>query len=85
MPNKILKYNYREKSKKVYFTVYAALGSLFEGIDTCHNNPEKSTTIVNKCTPSEYSLFTQCSFDAKNKLDCYRGKDEKVWKGFVRI
>ena len=23
-----------------------------------------------------YSLFTNCSFDAaKNKLDCYRGKD----------
>ena len=27
-------------------------------------------------TPSGYSLFTNCSFDAtKNKLDCYRGKD----------
>ena len=34
----------------------------------------------NKHTPSGYSLFTQCLFDAtKNKLDCYRGK------GFVRI
>ena len=29
-----------------------------------------------KHTPSGYSLFTNCSFDAaKNKLDCYRGKD----------
>ena len=27
-------------------------------------------------TPSGYSLFTNCSFDAtKNKLDCYRCKD----------
>ena len=27
-------------------------------------------------TPSGYSLFTNFSFDsAKNKLDCYRGKD----------
>ena len=68
MPNKILKYNYGEKSKKVSFVIYADLGSLFEGIDTCHNNPEKSTTKVNKCTP-EYSLFTQCSFDARNKLE----------------
>ena len=29
-----------------------------------------------KRTPSGYSLFTNCSFDAaKNKLDCYRGED----------
>ena len=29
-----------------------------------------------KHTPSGYSLFLNCSFDAtKNKLDCYRGKD----------
>ena len=36
-----------------------------------------------KHTPSGYSLFTNCSFDAaKNKLDCYRGKDcmEKFYK-----
>ena len=29
-----------------------------------------------KHTPSGYSLFTNCPFDAaKNKLYCYRGKD----------
>ena len=29
-----------------------------------------------KHTPSGYSLFLNCSFDAtKNKFDCYRGKD----------
>ena len=51
--------------------------SLPERIDTCYSNPEKSsTTKINKHTPSGYSVFTQCSFDAtKNKLDCYRGKD----------
>ena len=51
--------------------------SLSERIDTCYSNPEKSsTTKINKHTPSGYSVFTQCSFDAtKNKLDCYRGKD----------
>ena len=36
-----------------------------------------------KHTPSGYSLFTYCSFDATtNKLDCYKGKDymEKFYK-----
>ena len=43
---------------------------------TCQNNPEKSfTEKKTKHTPSGYSLFTNCLFDAtKNKLDCYRGK-----------
>ena len=54
--------------------------SLLEKMSTCHNNLKKSsTTKINKYTPSRYSLFTHCSFDAtKNKLDCYRGKDRKV-------
>ena len=36
-----------------------------------------------KHTPSGYSLFTNCSFDAtKDKLDCYKGEDcmEKFYK-----
>ena len=67
--NKILKYNQGEKSMKVPFIIYADLQSLLEKINTCYNNPEKSsTTKINKHTPSGYSLFTQCSFDAtKNK------------------
>ena len=75
--NKILKYNQREKSMKVPFIIYADLESLIEKMNTCHNNPEKSsTTNINKHTPSGYSLFTQCSFHtAKNKLDYYRGKN----------
>ena len=75
--NKILKYNHGEKSMKVPFTIYADLESLLEKINTCHNNPEKSSTIkINKHTPSDYSVFTNCSFDAtKNKLDYYRGKN----------
>ena len=46
-------------------------------MNTCHNNPEKSsTTKVNKHTPSGYSLFTHCSFDLiKNKFHYYRGKN----------
>ena len=62
---------------KVPFIIYADLGSLLEKMNTCHNNPEKlSTNKINKHTPSCYSLFTHCSFDAtKNKLDYYRGKN----------
>ena len=75
--NKILKYNQREKSIKVPFIIYADLESLFEKMNTCHDNPEKlSTTKINKHTPSAYSLFKLCSFDkTKYKLDYYRGKN----------
>ena len=69
--NKILKYNQGEKSVKVPLIFYADLESLLEIMNTCYNNPEKSsTTKINKHTPSGYSLFTHCSFDTtKNKLD----------------
>ena len=74
--NKILKYNHGEKSMKVPLINYAEVESLLEKMNTCRNNPEKSSTIkVNKHTPSGYTLFTYCSFDTtKNKLDYYRGK-----------
>ena len=51
---------------------------------TCYINPKQtSITKINKHTPSGYSLFTHCSFDAtKNKLDCYRGKD--CMEGFYK-
>ena len=74
--NKILKYNQGEKSMKVPFIIHADVESLLGKINTCHNNPEKSSTIINKHTPSGYSLFTHCSFDAtKNNLDYYKGKN----------
>ena len=74
--NKILKYNQGEKSMKVPLIIYADLESLLEKMNTCHNNPEKSsTTEINKHTPSGYSLFTRCSLGTmKDKLDYYRGK-----------
>ena len=42
-----------------------------------HNNPKKSSaTKINENTPSGYSLFMHCLFDAtKNQLYCYRDKD----------
>ena len=75
--NKILKYNKGEKSMRLPFFIISALECLLEKMDTCHNNPEKSSaTKINKHTPSVYSLFTHCSFDrTKNKLDYYRGKN----------
>ena len=51
--NKILKYNQGEKSIKVPFIIYADLESLLEKINTCRNNPKKSsTTEINKHAPS---------------------------------
>ena len=45
-------------------------------MNTCHNNPEKSSTSnINKHTLSGYSLLTHCSFDTtKNKFGYYRDK-----------
>ena len=81
--NKILKYNEGEKSMRVPFIIYADLECLLEKMNTCHNNPEKSsTTQKNKHTPPGYSLFTHYSFDrTKNKLDYYR--DKNYMKNFV--
>ena len=57
--------------------IYVDLECLLEKMDSCKSNFEKSYTEKKiKNTPSGYSLFTDCSFDAaKNKLDCYRGKN----------
>ena len=64
--NKVLKYSHGEM--KVPFIIYADLESLLEKMNTCHNNPKKSsTTKINKHTASGYSLFTNCSFDAIKK------------------
>ena len=42
-------------------------------ISTYHNPKKLSTSKNNKHIASDYSLFTNCLFDAtKNKLDCYR-------------
>ena len=75
--NNTIKYNHREKSKKLPFVAYADLECLLEKMSTCYNNPEESsTTKINKHTPSGYSIFTHCSFDkSKNKLNYYRGED----------
>ena len=56
--NKIVQYNNVENSMKVLFIIYADLESLLEKMSTCHNNPERSSTIkINSQTPSGYSLL----------------------------
>ena len=51
-----IKYNHREKSIKIPFTIYADLERLLEKMSTCQNDPNKlSTTKLNKHTPSGYS------------------------------
>ena len=75
--NERLKCNHRENSMKLKFIIHAELENLLEKTNTCHNNPEKSsTTKINKHGTSGYSLFTYWSFDTtKTKHDYYRGKD----------
>ena len=74
---KILKYNPGEKSLKVPFIVYADLECLLGKIDTCQNDPKKSSTEKKaEHMPSGYSWVTCCSFDkSKNECAYYRGKN----------
>ena len=75
--NKILKYNYGEKSLKVQATTYIDLECLLEEMHSCQNNLEKSYTEKKtiKYKPSGYSIFKSSSFDpTKNKFYCYKGE-----------
>ena len=51
----------KEPWRKIYESsiYYLLFMSLIEKMNTCHNNPKKSSiTKINKHTPSGYSLFT---------------------------
>ena len=75
--NNLINYNKGEKSLKFPFIIYADLECLLEKISTCYNNPDlSSTTKINQHVPSDYSIFTNCSFDKSyNNLSHYRGED----------
>ena len=62
---------------KILFIICADMAPLLQKIDTCHNNPENSsTTKINKYTASSYFLLTHYSFDViKNMHDYCKGKD----------
>ena len=78
--NKILEYKHVEKALKAPFMIHTDLQCLLEKIRSCLSNPEKSYTEKKaKHTPSGYSWFTCCSFDAsKKELGCYREMYEKT-------
>ena len=79
MPEKgaSVKYQPGVKSMRSPFSICAEIVSLLRKMDTCANDPSKSsTTQLNKHEICAYSLFTNSSFDEKkNVIDNYRGKD----------
>ena len=62
---------------KASYIIVADIESLLRKMNTCSNDPSKSSTEKKKKHEMcGYSLFTDCSFDEKNnKLHYYRGKD----------
>ena len=80
--DRILKYNPGEKSLKAPFAICLDLECLLKKVQSTQNNPEKSYTEKKaRHKPSSWAMFTRCSFDKKeNKLNYYRGKDEKYRK-----
>ena len=79
MPEKdaFIKYQLGVKSVRAPFAMYPDIESLFKKMDTCANDPSKSSTNQkNKHEMCSYSLVTHCSFDEKKNVVCYcRGKD----------
>ena len=83
--NKTLKYNHREKSLKVPFTIYADLECLLIKQQSCQNNPNESYTERKAMhEPCGYALSFVCSFDSKENNKIFT-EEEIVLKGFVVI
>ena len=87
MPNedKILKYNYGEKTLKAPAVIYADLECLFEKIHSCQNNPEKSYTEKNQAY--DLWLVTHCLQIVhlmQQKTNLIVIKVKTVWKSFVK-
>ena len=76
--------NIEIQPRRVPFIIYADLERLLEKMHSCQNNLEKSCTEKKtKHTPSGYSLFTNCSFDA-TKISLIVTEVKIVWKDFVK-
>ena len=61
-----IKYHHGVKSMRAPFVIYADLESLLKKMDTCINDPDKSsTTQMNKHEMCGYLLIMHCSFDGK--------------------
>ena len=62
-----IKYLHVVKSMSL-FVIYADLESFLKRMDTCINDPDKSsTTKINKHEMWGFSLITQCSFDEREE------------------
>ena len=75
--NRILKYNYSEKSLRTLFVICADLECLLLKQQSCQNNLNKSYT-ERKAIPEPcgYALNLVCSFDStQNKESFHRGRD----------
>ena len=73
--NKTLKYNHGEKSIKVPFTIYADLECLLEKMNSCHNNPEKSSaTKINMHPLVIHCLHTVHLIQQKISLSIIKAK-----------
>ena len=74
---KILKSNLGEKSLKSTICNLSSFRMFIKKkVQSCHNYPEKSYTEKKaRHEPSDWAMFTRCSFDEKKKLNYYRGKD----------
>ena len=83
--NKILKYNYGEKSLKAPAIIYADLECLLEKMHSCQNNLEESYTekklsinlLVIKCLQIVHLM--------QQKANVIVTKGKTVWKDFVKI
>ena len=77
VPEKDTFIKYQSGGKSMRASILTDMESLFRKMDTCINDPSKSsTTQINKHEMCGYSLVTHCSFDEKNTIsNYYRGKD----------
>ena len=74
---KILKYSHGEKSLRVPVAYYSDIECLIKQIDTCHNNPEQtSTKRVSKHDPCAFSIVAKSPLtNIRERNTCYRGED----------
>ena len=77
MPEKdaSIKHHPGVKSMRAPYAIFADIESLLKKMDTCTNDPDKSsTTQLNKHEMCGYLLATHCLFNEKNNvIDYYRG------------
>ena len=82
--NKILKYNYGEKSLKVPAIIYVDLECLLEKMNSCQNNIEKSYTEKKISICLLVIQYLQVVRLSQQKTNLIVTKVKIVWKVFVK-